>query len=100
MLYLRRGGGEIGDRRGTKLDGRNGTENLLGAEKEEEEEEFFDALHKAYTSLDLPATEAAIFLSFLLSLESNRTLKPLQNPPPDVPAEMKWSCWNRLGRPR
>ena len=62
-MYLRRGGGEIGDRRGTKLDGRNGTENLLGAEKEEEEEEFFDALHKAYTSLDLPATEAAIFLS-------------------------------------
>lgn len=82
MWYLRRGGGEIGDRRSTKLDGRNGTENLLVAEKEEE---FFDALHKACTRLDLPATEAAIFLSFLLSLAPNRTLKPLQNPPPNVP---------------
>jgi hypothetical protein len=70
VWYLKRGGGEIGDRRSTKLDGRNGTENLLVDGKEEE---FFDALHKAGISLDLPATEAAIFSFFLAQprVESN-----------------------------
>lgn len=54
------------------MEGRSGTENLL-VPKEEEEEEFLDALHIARTNVDLPvATEVAIFLLHFLSyFESN-----------------------------
>ena len=46
--YLRGGGWEVGDRRGTKLEELSGSENLLVAE---EGEEFVDAL---FQPLKLP----------------------------------------------
>ena len=60
--YLRGGGWEVGDRRGTKLEerGGSGNENLLVAE--EEGEEFVDTLHIARNTVDLPATEVAILI--------------------------------------